>query len=182
MEMALENLVGDFHENYLGNTTHMPSKTKWRKVPNGEIPGIDIANEKQNIYLQIKSKHNSMNSSSSGRLAEELATVALGKPNATVGCAWVVATSNRKAIGENRIAEVANVYKGKAAYGVVTGAQNELDTVMADLPRLIAQELKTEDIPGMLKSAVRRITDQLEKKAKSEGKTVIQFLMDKSID
>ena len=71
VEMTLENLVGGFHENYLGNCEHVPTGTSWEIVPTGEIAGVDIRNRERQHYLQIKSKHNSMNSSSSARLAQK---------------------------------------------------------------------------------------------------------------
>ena len=51
LEMHLENCIGDFHEDYLGNITHAPSDSKWERIPQGEIPGIDIANRTLSIYL-----------------------------------------------------------------------------------------------------------------------------------
>ncbi len=119
VEMALENLVGDFHENYLGNATHNPSNSQWEKIPEGEIPGIDIANKDRKIYLQIKSKHNSMNSSSAAKLAQELKETSDLYPGAVVGCIWVVATQRRKAIGENKISGVASCYKGNKSYEAI---------------------------------------------------------------
>ena len=57
IEMKLEDLFGDFHEKYLGNARHIPTGTSWRVLKRGEMKGIDIANDKNEWYLQIKNKH-----------------------------------------------------------------------------------------------------------------------------
>ena len=146
IEMALENLVGDFHEDYLGNANHNPSNSKWGKVAEGSIPGIDIANRSEKIYLQIKSKHNSMNSSSAARLAQELEETSDMYPDAIVGCIWIVATQGRKAIGENKISEVATCYKGNKSYELVTGEPDELDSVLLESLVLIPKVIEDLDL------------------------------------
>lgn len=182
VEMALENLIGDFHENYLGNVTHSPSQTKWKKIQEGAIPGIDIVNENLKVYLQIKSKHNSMNSSSAKRLAQELKEVSNQNPNVTVGCSWVVATQQRKAIGENIVAEVAACYKGNKSYKVVTGEENELDNVLAELLNIIPEKIKAINFEELLDSAALRVANSLEEMAKASGKTAINIVTEKSIN
>jgi len=194
IEMALENLVGDFHENYLGNATHTPSATKWEKIPEGQIPGIDIANKK--IYLQIKSKHNSMNSSSSAKLADELQETSELYPDAVVGCIWVVATQGRKAIGENKIAEVANCYKGNKSYELVTGEKGELNSVLYESLESIPTILESLDLGSyedndgnthkkdftmLLDEAAERVANSLLEKAQQANKTPVDIVTEKSI-
>jgi hypothetical protein len=197
VEMALENLIGDFHEDYLGNCVHVSTNTKWEKVPEGSIPGIDIANRQQEVYLQIKSKHNSMNSSSSKKLAEELEETLEIHPNSEVGCIWVVATQNRKAIGENTISEVATCYKGKQAYAKVTGVQDELKDVLTEtlsiIPQILSKidfgeykgetgETLKKDFSFVLDESAIRVADSLNEMAKDTGKSPIEIVTDKSIN
>lgn len=197
VEMALENLVGDFHEDYLGNATHNPSNSKWEKIPEGDIPGIDIANKNQNIYLQIKSKHNSMNSSSAKRLSQELEETSILYPNAVVGCIWIVATQNRKAIGENTIAEVAECYKGKKSYQVVTGEEDELYSVLLSSLEIIPNIIESIDFGTfvnedgqavkknfaiLLDEAADRVANSLQEMAENEKKTPINIVTEKSIN
>ena len=50
------NHIGYFHQNifkYLGNGWHVPNK------------GFDVVNDSKKIYVEMKNKHNTMNSSSS---------------------------------------------------------------------------------------------------------------------
>lgn len=197
VEMALENLIGDFHEDYLGNSMHIPTNSKWEKVPEGSIPGIDIVNEQRKVYLQIKSKHNSMNSSSSKKLAEELKETLEIHPGSEVGCIWVVATQGRKAIGENAIAEVASCYKGDQSYAAVTGEQDELKKVLTEtlsmIPKIIGKIdfgcYKTEsgviikkDFSDVLNDSATRVAESLMQMATEAGKSPIEIVTDKSID
>ncbi|AZQ13107.1 Eco47II family restriction endonuclease [Shewanella khirikhana] len=196
IEMALENLIGDFHEDYLGNVMHIPTSTKWEKVPEGSIPGIDIANREKEVYFQIKSKHNSMNSSSSKKLAEELEETSQMYPTAEVGCLWVVATQERKAIGENQVAEVASCYKGNKSYEVVTGVDGELTSVLSQTLKSIPDIIKTidfgtyknekgeevkKDFPTVLDDAAKRVTTSLMKMAKETGISEIEIVKNNSI-
>ncbi len=197
VEMALENLTGDFHEDYLGNSTHAPTNTKWKKVPEGSIPGIDIGNEGLNIYLQIKSKHNSMNSSSASRLAQELQETAETFEGSSVGCAWIVAKQGRKAIGENAIAEVAECFKGKKAYAVVTGDEDELDNVLERSQEIIPEivrsmglsvngdsqdEQSKNSFEALLDEAAEKVSASLEKMAVESNSTPIAIVTRESID
>ena len=182
IEMTLENLVGDFHENYLGNVKHIPSNTSWKLIPEGKILGIDIVNEEQKFYLQIKSKHNSMNSSSSKKLAQELKELAEQKQGATVGCVWVVATQRKKAIGENLISEVGVCYKGNKVYEVITGEKDELNKVLEELLVLIPKKIAGIDFDKLLDSASERVSTALVKLAETSKRTPIQVVTSKSID
>ena len=182
IEMTLENLVGDFHENYLGNVFHVPTNTRWVMIPEGDIPGIDIANHESKIYLQIKSKHNSMNSSSSKKLAQELGDLAEKLPEATVGCAWVVATQKRKAIGENTIAEVGVCYKGNKVYEYITGEKDELNKVLEELLVQIPNKTRGTNFDELLNAAAERVTTSLVQLAEKSKKSPIEVVTSRSID
>jgi len=183
LAMKLENMIGDFHEDYLGNVVHIPSSHRWEKVPNGTIPGIDIENRGLNSFLQIKSKHNSMNSSSSKRLAQELKELQARKPAAYVGCGWVIASSSRRCIGERYIADVAKVLKGRELYAYVTGNEIEMDELITEFPKLLSEESDSMglDCSVLLREATIKIHTALEEKAKREGLSVIEFLYQNAV-
>jgi len=181
MEMALENLIGDFHENYLGSC-FSEDGSRWHKVPEGHIPGIDIANESRGIYLQLKSKHNSMNSSSSSKLAQELGALASEYPHNTYGCAWVVATSGRKAIGENKILEVANCYKGSESYSIVTGNKHEIFEVISELRNIVQREMSNVNISRLVDSVVDRVYSSLIENANYNNQSISDYIAMLSID
>ena len=87
-----------------------------------------------------------MNSSSAARLAQELEETSDMYPDAIVGCIWIVATQGRKAIGENKISEVATCYKGNKSYELVTGEPDELDSVLLESLVLIPKVIEDLDL------------------------------------
>ena len=181
VEMSLEDLFGDFHENYLGNARHIPSNTKWKKLPEGTVEGIDIINEKNDWNLQIKSKHNSMNSSSAKKLAEQLKKLSGVRPEGIFGCGWVIAGPKRKCIGESGIAKVAKVYKGKELYHFVTGNINDMNKVLEVFPRILKDAKKEMDFDGLIKQATERVLNELEKRAKARNLTVVRYLYEEAV-
>lgn len=181
IEMSLEDLFGDFHEDYLGSAAHQPSGTRWRKLPIGKISGIDIANMKKKYFLQIKNKHNSMNSSSAARLAQQLEQLSKKRPNSTVGCGWVIAGSHRKCIGEGDIANVGGVYKGKDLYAFVTGNPNEMDQVQADFPIVLKKAIKGHNLNGLIDKAAGTVLKDLQKLAKTKRLTIDEYVYQEAV-
>ena len=179
LAMKLENMLGEFHENYLGNVVHGPTKTRWRKVPQGQMPGVDIANDSMRSYLQIKGKHNSMNSSSSKRLAEELEslskTLSKGAAKPTVGCGWVIAAQTRKCIGEDSIGYVGKVLKGDKLYAYVTGNENEMDEVVGLFVNMLSKEIADFDLDSAIRAAGERIYNEISERASSEGRALVEY-------
>lgn len=182
IEMALEDLFGDFHENYLGNATHEPSQTKWEKIPNGKMSGVDIANKKKRWYLQIKSKHNSMNSSSAKRLAQELEEQSKKNPRSKIGAGWVIAKPNRKCIGEKEIAAVCDIYKGRELFKFVTGNPKEMDKVVTVFPKVVKEAIQGRDLEGLIDDAAKRVLDSLTKLAEEQKSTIVEYLYKKAIE
>ncbi|NLN94461.1 MAG: Eco47II family restriction endonuclease [Candidatus Hydrogenedens sp.] len=182
LAMKLENMIGKFHEDYLGNAIHLPTLSQWEKVTPGKIPGIDIVNKKLNIYLQLKSKHNSMNSSSSGKLRDELEslTKTLTKPY-TVGCGWVIASPKKKCIGEDKISSVGSIFKGKALYEYITGDKDEMDTVMTDFTTILSDEIKTINMLQLVERSTKKVFDDLTMLAKSDSSTIAEYLYNQAV-
>lgn len=181
IEMKLENAFGSFHEKYLGQVEHTPSGTKWRIFKSGELPGIDIGNEGLDAYLQIKNKHNSMNSSSSKRLATELERVKTSKPGATVGCGWVIASPNRLCLGENYILPKARTFKGNELYEFVTGNPNEMSEALEMFREIIREYSTRHNFAELVEQAATRVKDTLESQAKSRGLDVIEYLYQNAV-
>lgn len=181
IEMSLEDLFGDFHENYLGNAIHIPSNTRWRILPEGTVQGVDIINEKNDWNLQIKSKHNSMNSSSANKLAEQLKKLSEMRRKGIFGCGWVIAGPKRKCIGEGEIAKVAKVCKGKKLYHFVTGNKNDMDEVLEVFPRILKDATKEMDFGGLIKAATERVLNELKRRAKARNLTVVKYLYQEAV-
>lgn len=195
LAMKLENMVGEFHENYLGNVEHKPTTSKWEKVPQGTIPGVDIRNRTLKAFFQLKSKHNSMNSSSSKKLGDELKALNKQNPDATVGCGWVIASEKRGCIGESYID--GKKLKGRKLFAYITGEENELDELIAAFPEMIREvfpeiikekspemireEAKDIDYNELLNKASTRIYQALEAKAKQYDMDIITFLYNNAV-
>lgn len=181
IEMSLEDLFGDFHENYLGNAEHIPTKTRWKILPSGAVKGIDIVNEKNDWNLQIKSKYNSMNSSSAHDLAEQLKRLFGTRPKGTFGCGWVIAGSKRKCIGEDKIARVGKVYKGKELYHFVTGNKDEMDEVLEVFPNMVKNAIGKVNFDSLIKAATKKVLEELKKRAKEQNLQVVQYLYEEAV-
>jgi hypothetical protein len=182
LEMALEDLFGDFHEAYLGNARHLKSGTQWENIPKGKIPGIDIANRKKRVFLQLKSKHNSLNSSSAENLAKQIKDYASKDSRSTVGCGWVIAGSKRKCNGETKIAKVGVIYKGRELYEFVTSSKNEMDEVLRDFPAVARRAVKDVNFNDLLDEAAERVARALQQQAKSSGITITKYLYQKAVE
>ena len=181
IEMGLENLFGDFHENYLGKANHTPSGTKWKILPSGQVPGVDVTNPQRDWNLQIKSKHNSMNSSSAKKLAEQLEALSEIRPKGVFGCGWVIAGSKRQCIGEKEIAKVAKVLKGKALYEYVTGNPNEMNEVFDNFSKMVKEARKKLDLDGLIGQATKRVLNELKANAEKNNLSIIEYLFEEAV-
>ncbi len=180
-EMYLEYLFGNFHEDYLANATDEKTGSKWKKADRRTLPGIDIINEKKECYLQIKNKHNSLNSSSADNLAKKLEAISKQKKNSIVGCGWVIAGPSRTCNGEDLMKKGGmGVYKGKKLYEFVTGNPQELDQVLKSFPIIVEEELKKYTLKRLLDDALIKILKDLKKLAKDENVTVMEYLYRKA--
>ncbi|MCK4635589.1 MAG: Eco47II family restriction endonuclease [Candidatus Moranbacteria bacterium] len=80
------NLIGYFHQNifkYITNFWNVPKK------------GFDIINEKEKIYVEMKNKHNTMNSSSSQKTYMRMQHKINSKPNAVCFLVEVIAKNSQ---------------------------------------------------------------------------------------
>jgi Eco47II restriction endonuclease len=83
------NHIGYFHQNifsYFGNDWEVPVK------------GYDIINKKLNIYVEMKNKHNTMNSSSSQKTYMRMMDTLLKTPSATCLLVEIIATNSQNNI------------------------------------------------------------------------------------
>jgi hypothetical protein len=176
IEMKLEGLFGVFHEDYLGNCIHEPSESVWKIIPPGQMPGIDIANDDLGYYLQVKGKHNSMNSSSSKRLAQELSERKKEDPSRTVGCGWVIAGPSKTAIGEKDIRKVAKTLKGRELFAFVTGNTDEMNELIDNFPSLLAEIKDAHDFNALIIRATKNVIKELESRAKLSNTDIRGYL------
>lgn len=88
LDKSNTNHIGYFHQNifkYLGNGWHVPET------------GFDVVNEDKKIYVEMKNKHNTMNSSSSQKTYMRMQAMLIKEPSATCMLVEVIATKNQNA-------------------------------------------------------------------------------------
>lgn len=86
LDKSNTNHIGYFHQNifkYLGNGWIVPNT------------GYDVVNETKGIYVEMKNKHNTMNSSSSAKTFMRMQATLLQNPSATCLLVEVIATNSQ---------------------------------------------------------------------------------------
>ena len=89
MDKSNTNHIGYFHQNifqYMGNGWEVPKR------------GYDVINKKLNYYVEMKNKHNTMNSSSSQKTYMRMQNTLLNNPEATCLLVEVVAKKSQNIV------------------------------------------------------------------------------------
>lgn len=141
LDKSNTNHIGYFHQNifkYIG-------RDKGWKVPK---EGFDIENEEQNIFVEMKNKHNTMNSSSSAKTYMRMQNKILENRNAICLLVEVIAKTSQN------IEWVCSLDKKKMKnpsirrvsidkfYEIVTGKQDAFSDLCKVLPTVIRDVLK----------------------------------------
>jgi Eco47II restriction endonuclease len=136
------NHIGYFHQNifrYMGNGWEVPEE------------GYDVVNEKLGYFVEMKNKHNTMNSSSAKSTYIKMQSTVLSNPTATCMLVEVIAKKSqntlwsisldKQSISDNRIRRV-SIDK---FYELVTGNKTAFKELCEQLPLII------EDIVNNMK-------------------------------
>ncbi len=136
------NHIGYFHQNifrYMGNGWEVPKE------------GYDVVNKKLGYFVEMKNKHNTMNSSSAKSTYIKMQSTVLSNPNATCMLVEVIAKKSqntlwsisldKQSISDNRIRRV-SIDK---FYELVTGNKTAFKELCEQLPLII------EDIVNNMK-------------------------------
>ncbi|MBD3842354.1 MAG: Eco47II family restriction endonuclease [Campylobacterales bacterium] len=134
------NHIGYFHQNifkYLGNDWNVPKE------------GFDIVNENLKIFVEMKNKHNTMNSSSSQKTYMNMQNKILKEPNGKCFLVEVIAKNsqniawsislNGQSISDERIRRV-SIDK---FYELVTGKTEAFKMLCEKLPMVISDVLSS---------------------------------------
>jgi len=145
LDKSNSNVLGYFQQDFFKYIYHKESKeSKWI-VPD---EGFDIENEEEKIYVEMKTKHNTMNSKSSSStymmmqdklLQDDKAVCMLVEVIAknSQNIAWSV-TVNKKKMSNERIRRV-SIDK---FYEIVTGEREAFKQLVEVLPNVIDDVLK----------------------------------------
>jgi hypothetical protein len=137
------NHIGYFHQNifnYLGNGWNVPNH------------GFDVENSDSLIYVEMKNKHNTMNSSSSQKTYMRMQNKLLKNTKATCMLVEVIAKNSQNIIwkmrldgmpvSDNRIRRV-SIDK---FYGIVTGNKHAFKQLCQQLPKVIDDIISTRKL------------------------------------
>jgi hypothetical protein len=156
LDKSNTNHIGYFHQNifkYFGNGWRVPET------------GFDVVNDDKKIYVEMKNKHNTMNSSSAQKTYIGMQAMLIEKPDATCMLVEVIATKsqnvkwvasiNKKQISHERIRRVSI----DQFYALVTDEPTAFKQLCEKLPVVI------EDVVSSLsqRSSVNTVFDELKK-------------------
>ena len=156
LDKSNTNHIGYFHQNifkYLGNGWHVPET------------GFDVVNDKQKIFVEMKNKHNTMNSSSSQKTYMRMQSVLIKDSAATCMLVEVIATKSQNvkwivSLDGERV-ENENIRRVSIDqfYALVTGEQTAFKQLCEKLPTVIEDVIATI----VQKNSVNTVFSELEK-------------------
>jgi len=167
MDKSNSNNIGYFQQNIFKYIYHTNTKESNWSVPK---QGFDIVNEIENIYVEMKNKHNTMNSSSSQKTYMRMQNKILENQNATCMLVEVIAKKSQntpwkisldgKSISDERIKRV-SIDK---FYELVTGEKEAFKQLVEVLPQVIDDILKDKKsfaIKNSVFNELKNIDDNL---------------------
>jgi len=150
MDKSNTNHIGYFHQNifkYLGDNWLVPDE------------GYDVVNEQQNIFVEMKNKHNTMNSSSAKNTYIKMQNEILGNDKAicylveviaknSQDITWKISINNKKMSHKN----IRRISIDKF-YHLVTGINNSFKQLCEVLPNVI-DDVIASDNKGKIENSV----------------------------
>jgi len=170
VDKSINNAIGTFHEEILGGISGYSK---------GNLSGYDIKSNQNDLFADIKNKHNTMNSSSAESLFQKLEKFANQYPKSR--CFWVQILAkdtffekwsgviNGKYYDHERVFKIS----GDQFYYMLTGDKNAFYNLYKVLPVAISDYMKTkpsfvndsntvaEDLVFHSKKAGRSLLDQI---------------------
>lgn len=138
-DKTINNKIGEFHQELLGKVEG------WVDLGIGDETEIDLKKEDNTVFIELKNKHNTMNSSSTKTCREKLENVIEQYPDATAYWAYII---SRKYRSENRVwkyqgreDEKIRRISGDLLYEMITGDSNALEKVYEAIPKAIVDLL-----------------------------------------
>jgi hypothetical protein len=150
------NHIGYFHQNifrYLGNEWEVPTK------------GYDIINPKLMYFIEMKNKHNTMNSSSSQKTYMRMQSTLLSNPEATCMLVEVIAKRSQNIMWRVSIdgQPVSNERIRRVSidkfYELVTGNKVAFKELCEKLPSIIQDVVEESDFAVESNSVLRELRD-----------------------
>ncbi len=135
-DKAINNAVGLFHQELLGGVEG------WHQAVSDTHVKIDLAKNDNSVFVELKNKHNTLNSDSEEKLHDRLCNIS--KQHKSAKCYWAYIIPNDGTSGDvmwvynsNSNPNIRKVW-GKKVYGLVTGDDNALEETWRAVPKAIA--------------------------------------------
>lgn len=148
------NGIGYFHQNifkYIGGKAWLVPKE-----------GFDIVNESQSIYIEMKNKHNTMNSSASQKTYMKMQNVIINEPQAVCMLVEVIAKKSQNIAWETTVDKVKMKHESirrvsiDKFYEIVTGSKTSFKELCLALP-IVVKDVVDSMMEEVVKNTV--ITD-----------------------
>lgn len=146
MDKSNNNHIGYFHQNifnYMGNGWTVPKQ------------GFDVTNESKKIYVEMKNKHNTMNSSSSQKTYMRMQNKILHDPEAICMLVEVIAKNSQdikwqmSLDGESVNSEKIRRVSIDKFYTIVTGENDAFKNLCMIVPTVISDVVNTIHLSGI---------------------------------
>ncbi len=144
LQKTLSNAVGDFHQIVLG------SCEGWKNLGTGNETGVDLKNDDDTVFAEIKNKFNTMNSNSSETVFKKLEKILTIHPSATAYLVQVIKKPGlsydvrwgHKGNKDDRIRKIS----GDNFYEKVTGQPTALKQLYSILSKAISDFSKQKGL------------------------------------
>jgi len=156
LDKSNTNHIGYFHQNifqYLGDKWTVPAQ------------GFDIINEKENIFVELKNKHNTMNSSSAQKTYSIMQDKILHNDEATCMLVEVIAGKSQNITWQVSMNGIRMAHKKirrvsiDKFYEFVTGDSLAFKKLCKVLPIVIKDVIKTLESPQIENSVFKELTE-----------------------
>ena len=148
IDKSNSNVIGYFHQNIFryigGNNWQVPSQ------------GFDVINETQRIYVEMKNKHNTMNSSSASATKQKMETKIAEHPdNICLLVEAIAKQSQNIPWGTNQRIRRVSIDK---FYEIVTGQPNAFYSLLQKLPLVIEDVITEIGVLNVNNTVIRELT------------------------
>jgi len=135
-DKTVSNRIGEFHQKLLGKVKG------WQDLGRGDPLGIDLKNNDETIFIELKNKHNTVKGKDHKSVFDKLKKVLDKYPESTIYYAYIIpkkpSTGERiwnpsKREPNEQIKEI----WGSKIYELITGDTDALQKVIAALPKAI---------------------------------------------
>lgn len=131
-DKTVNNTIGEFHQKLLGKVDG------WIDLGIGDSTKVDLKNEDETKFIEIKNKHNTVNAGSKDKVRDNLETIVEKYREAKAYWAYIITKKKPEVAvwkySNYPVNDRIKVVNGRCVYQLVTGKPNALDEVWESLP------------------------------------------------